>query len=97
MKTAIHIIKCFDGSLEVILDIFKMDRAEAIDVYDQPADLFDGGGWRIEGFINGVPAGTQFYSGLLGSHYWGQDDAEDVARDFVADARRSGQLAKVPA
>lgn len=95
MRNDTHTIQCFDGSHEVKLDIFRMDHVEAIDVYDQPADLYSSGGWRIEGFINGTPAGTQFYSGLLGSHFWGQDDSRDVALDFIADARRDGRLPPV--
>lgn len=94
MKTDDHIIVCTDGTHTVKLDIFSMDGVEAIDVYGLPADLYDGGGFRIEGFVNGTPAGTRFYSGLLGSSYWGEESGT-VAREFLAGARRTGILPAV--
>lgn len=94
MKTDNHTITCIDGAHEVKLDIFRMDHVEAIDVYDLPADLYSSGGYRIEGFVNGTPAGTLFYSGNLGSSYWGEQ-SDMVARDFLAAARRAGILPAV--
>lgn len=94
MKTEIHTIKCIDGNHEVKLDIFRMDHVEAIDVYNLSAKQYYSGGWRIEGFINNIPAGTLFYSGQLGSHYYGEESCQ-VARDFLAEARRSGMLSAV--
>lgn len=89
MKTAIHLIPANGVDHEIRLDIAAMDAVEAIDVYGLPRDLYPGGGWRIEGFLDGTPVGTQFYSGLLGSAYYGQDDTQAVARAFLADALRS--------
>jgi hypothetical protein len=91
MKTDSHTITCVDGAHQVTLDIFSMDRVEAIDVYDLPSDLYYSGGYRVEGFVNGASCGTRFYSGLLGSGYYG-DDSSDVAREFLAEARRLGLL-----
>lgn len=95
MKTETHGIQCFDGTHEVRLDIFKMDAIEAIDVYDCSPQFFQDGGFRIEGFVNGTPAGTLFFSGNLGSKYWGEDSS-DVAREFLAQARQNGGLPAVP-
>ena len=89
MKTAIHLIPANGVDHEIRLDIAAMDAVEAVDVYGLPRDLYHGGGWRIEGFLNGTPVGTQFYSGLLGSSYWGQADSSAVAREFLVDALRS--------
>ncbi len=94
MKTETHVIDCIDGKHVVTLDIFQMDMVEAVDVYDLPADLYAAGGWRIEGAINDTPAGTRFYSGNLGSGYFGGESG-DVAREFLADARRNGILPAV--
>ena len=94
MKTAIHTIKRIDGNHEVKLDIFHMDHVEAVDVYSLPVKQYHSGGWRIEGFINNTPAGTKFYSGLPGSSYYGTE-SDDVAREFLANARRSGILPAV--
>lgn len=94
MKTETHTIDCFDGSYEITLDIFRMDHVEAIDVYDLPADLYSSGGYRIGAIINGIPSGTRFYSGNLGSAYYGEDSA-DAAREFLAAARKSGVLPSV--
>ena len=91
MKHDSHTITCTDGVYEVKLDIFRMDHVEAIDVYDLPADLYSSGGYRIEGVINDMPAGTLFYCGNLGSKYWGEG-SEMVARDFLAMARETGTL-----
>lgn len=91
MKTETHQIKCADGIHEVKLDIFKMDHIEAIDVYELPEDAYSSGGFRIEAFINGGPAGTFFYTGNLGSTYFGHDSG-DAARAIVAEARRNGVL-----
>jgi len=93
MKTETHTIHCGDGTHVVKLDIFRMDQVEAIDVYGLPADLYASGGYRIDGFINGTPVGTRFYSGNLGSHYWGAE-SDNVAREFLAAARRTGILPK---
>lgn len=88
MKTDIHTITSDDGvTYAVRLDIFRMSNVEAIDVYDLPADLYHAGGYRIEAIINDLPAGTRFYSGNLGSHYWG-DESIEVAHAFLADALR---------
>lgn len=94
MKTKIHNINCFDGSHEIKLDIFRMDHVEAIDVYELPAKLYSSGGYRIEAIINGMPAGTRFYSGNLGSAYYGEDSSA-AAREFMADARKNGILPPV--
>lgn len=93
MKTDHHTITDAGTDYAVQLDIFTMDRVEAIDVYDLPPDLYSSGGWRVEGFINGAPAGTRFYSGNLGSNYWGEE-SDRVARDFMNDARKAGNLNK---
>lgn len=94
MKTEIHNIICSDGTHEVQLDIFKMDGVEAVEAYELPADLFDNGGFRIEALINGTPAGSYFYSGNLGSTYFGEDST-DAARQILAEARRNGVLPAV--
>lgn len=95
MTTNTHTIRCVDGEHTIRLDIFRVSAVEAIDVYEQDAIRFRDGGWRIEGSINGVPAGTQWHSGALGSLYYGQDDSRDVALSFLADARRNGALPRV--
>lgn len=82
MKTDYHVIGYEGEEYQVRLDIFTMDQCEAIDVYDLPSDLYSSGGYRIEGFVNGTPAGTRFYSGNLGSDYWG-GDSDNVARTFL--------------
>jgi len=86
MKTDLHLIPVNGVSHEIRLDIFSMDGVEATDVYGRPRDLYRDGGWRIDGFFDGTPIGTKFYSGLLGSPYWGQADSSEVAREFLADA-----------
>ncbi len=91
MKTETHTIQCADGTHEVRLDIFYMDAIEAIDVYELPADLYKNGGWRIEGFINNIPAGTRFYSRNLGSTYYGEN-SDLTAREFLTAARKNGAL-----
>lgn len=91
MKTETHRIDCIDGSHEVQLDIFTMDAVEAVDVYELPANQYNNGGFRIEAMINGTPAGTHFYSGNLGSTYYGEDSS-DAARAILAEARRNGVL-----
>lgn len=94
MKTDNHAVTCIDGTHDVRLDISRMDHVEAVDVYGLPADLYSSGGYRIEGFVNGTPAGTLFYSGNLGSNYCGEE-SHLVARDFLAAARRDGILPSV--
>lgn len=92
MKTATHTFNTVHGQVTVQIDIFDMDAVEAIDVYELPADLYSSGGYRIEGVVNGVPRGTRFYSGLLGSSYYGEG-TEEAARDFLADAHQQGFFA----
>lgn len=94
MKTDVHNIACIDGLHEIQLDIFTMDGVEAVEAYDQPRSQFQHGGFRIEAQINGIPAGTFFYSRNLGSTYYGEDSA-DAARAILAEARRNGLLPQV--
>lgn len=92
MKTATHTFNTIRGQVTVQIDIFEMDAVEAIDVYELPADLYSSGGYRIEGFVNGVPRGTRFYTGLLGSSYYGEG-TEEAACDFLAEAHQQGFFA----
>ena len=94
MKTETHVINCVDGNHEVKLDIFKMDGVEAVEAYELPARMYSNGGFRIEAMVNGTPAGTHFYSGNLGSAYYGDSSAE-AAREILAEARRNGVLPAV--
>jgi len=87
MKTDIHRLAADGIDREIRLDIFPMAAVEAVEGYDLPRDLYHDGGWRIEGLLDGVPVGTRFYSGLLGSAYWGQADSSEVAREFLAAAK----------
>lgn len=89
MKTATHTFNTIHGEVSVQVDIFTIDAVEAIDVYDLDSRRFSSGGYRIEGFINGTPRGTRFYTGALGSSYYGED-TEDAARDFLAAAHQEG-------
>lgn len=63
--------------LTVTLHIFTMDSVEA-DVYEQPDARY-----RIEGFVDGNPAGIVYSTGNLGSCYWGEDTL-DAARAILA-------------
>ena len=82
MKTDIHHI----NGKEIVLHIEKISATEAIDVENLPKGLYDSGGFRISAVIDGVPAGMRFYSGNLGSSYWGEK-SDDVAREFEKAAR----------
>ena len=67
-----------------------MDVAEAVDAYQQDRFFFGTGGYRIEGFVNGVPRGARFYGhGDAGAKYFGEG-TEDAARDFLAEAHQQG-------
>ncbi|PKO49028.1 MAG: hypothetical protein CVU31_02600 [Betaproteobacteria bacterium HGW-Betaproteobacteria-4] len=93
MKLATHLFNTIHGQVKVDLEIHPMDACEAIDVYDQPADLYFCGGYRIEGMINGTPRGTVFSSGNLGSVYRG-GETEPAARHFLAGAHQEGFFTK---
>lgn len=94
MKTESHSIVCIDGTYVVQLDIYTMDGVEAVEAYELPSRAYSNGGFRIEALINGMPAGTHFYSGNLGSTYYG-DGSDDAAREILAEARRNGILPAV--
>lgn len=90
MKTATHTFNTIHGEVVVKIDIFTIDKVEAIDVYGQDPFYFGTGGYRIEGFINGVPFGTHFYGhSNLAAKYFGEG-TEDAARAFLAEAHQSG-------
>ena len=90
MKNATHTFNTIHGEVTVQIDIFKMDAVEAIDVYEQDRYYFGNGGYRIEGFINGVPLGTHFYGySNLAAKYFGEG-TEDAARAFLAEAHQQG-------
>jgi hypothetical protein len=81
MKTANHTCNTVHGEITVELAIFEMDAIDAIDVYEQDPRYFDAGGFRVEGIINGLPAGEHFYA----YRYFGEG-TEDAARAFLAQA-----------
>lgn len=86
MKTANHTFNTVHGEITVELAIFEMDAIDAIDVYEQDPRYFDAGGFRVEGIINGLPAGEHFYAyGNLAARYFGEG-TEDAARAFLAQA-----------
>lgn len=90
MKTATHSFNTVHGLVSVRVDIFTLDKCEAVDVYEQDEQRFAHGGWRIEGFVNGTPYGTRFYPrNMLGTAYYGEE-TEDAARAFLADAHQNG-------
>lgn len=93
MKTAIHTFNTIYGEVIVEINIFKMDSVESIDVYEQDPFYFGTGGYRITGFINGIPRGTHFYGHSdLSAKYFGES-TEDAARVFLAEAHEQGFLA----
>jgi hypothetical protein len=95
MKSATHTFNTVHGDVTVELDIFVVDKVEAIDAYDLDQCRFGSGGWRIEGKINGTPRGTRFYAnGTLGAAYFGEG-TEDAAREVLAAAHQDGFLAAV--
>jgi len=97
MREITHTFDCFDGVHTVELHVYSLSAVEAIDVYELDARLFDGGGYRIEATVNGVPRGTHFFSNRLGSRYIGDsDDGRDTAVDVMTRARQDGFLAPVP-
>lgn len=65
------------GAETITAHVHKMDRVEAIDVYEQNRVNFANGGYRIEFVVNGVPRGQFFHSGSLGLDV---TDADDVTR-----------------
>ena len=90
MKTATHSFNTVHGTVNVQVDIFRIDAVEAIDVYEQDESKFSLGGWRIEGMINGTPRGTHFYGNNdLAAKYFGEG-TEDAARAFLAEAHQDG-------
>lgn len=89
MKTVSHTFDTIHGEVSVQLWIFPMSGVEAIDVYELPQNAYSSGGFRIEGAVNGIPRGTHFYSGQLGSLYYGEG-TEDAAREFLARAHQEG-------
>ena len=90
MKTATHSFNTVHGLVSVRVDIFTLDKCEAVDVYEQDEQRFAHGGWRIEGFVNGTPYGTRFYPrNMLGTAYYGEE-SEDAVRAFLADAHQNG-------
>ena len=97
MRSDVHRLLNAEGTtVDVRVDIFPMDACEAIDVYGLPRDLYPDGGWRVEGFIDGRPAGTRFYSGGLGSAYYGQADTEEAARAFLKLSVNPDPATRVP-
>jgi hypothetical protein len=85
MKTAVHEFETIYGRLSIRVDIFTMDAVEA-DAYERPNARY-----RVEGFVNDIPAGTVFSSGDLGSCYIG-NETDDAARAILAmhhESRRS--------
>ena len=81
MRTIQKTFNTIRGTEVVSIDIFKIDAVEAIDVYEQDARRFNSGGWRVEGTVSGVPAGTKFISDGLG--YMVEGDAIDALRAFL--------------
>lgn len=90
MISANHQFNTVHGLVNIEIDIFEMDSVESIDVFEQNEKTYHSGGWRIEGSINGTPAGTHFYpKGMLGTAYFGEG-TEDAARRFLAAAHKEG-------
>lgn len=90
MKSAQHQFNTVHGLVNISIDIFDMDKVEAIDIYNQNEKRYQSGGWRIEGTVNGTPRGTHFYpKATLGTAYFGEG-TEDAARAFLAAAHQEG-------
>jgi hypothetical protein len=83
MKTSTSTHETVMGRVTVRVDVFPMDSVEAIDVYEQDAVRFSSGGFRVEGFVNEIPAGTKFIPDTLA--YMVEGDAVDAAREFLTD------------
>lgn len=77
MNTFTKTFETVRGAETITASVSKMDRVEAIDVYDQNPVNFANGGYRIEFEVNSVPRGQFFHNGSLGLDIM---DADDVTR-----------------
>ena len=77
MNTFTKTFETVRGAETITASVFKMDRVEAIDVYEQSPVKFANGGYRVEFEVNGVPRGQFFHNGSLSLDI---TDADDVTR-----------------
>ena len=74
----------------------RMDRVEAIDVYDQSPSTSRNGGYRVEFEVNGVPRASSSHNGSLGLDIMDADDVTAPAssattpRPDMPDQRQQG-------
>jgi hypothetical protein len=76
-KTATHEFNTPRGNLSISLSIYWMDVVEA------DASGYTDSGWMIEGMIDGIPCGSFFSTGNLGSDYWGAETVHAARRLVV--------------
>ena len=83
--------KTVDGEAVVHVDVFRMSPTEAVDAYGLDQSDYATGGYRIEGQVNGVPAGQYFAAHGMLSIYYPVDGipSDDCARRFLAMQRQS--------
>lgn len=93
MNSFCHSLQTVYGTVQIEVDVYRMDSIEAIDIWELPELAYGSGGYRVEGRINGIPRGQRFYPAGLAS-FPIEGDASESAREFLAAAHQDGFFSK---